>query len=43
MIKENKFNSWFKVVGLIGAVVLIVFGNVKNLIRTVELASKKEK
>jgi hypothetical protein len=41
--KENNKNNWLKVIGLIGAVVLILFGNVENLVRTVKLASKKEK
>jgi len=41
--KENKINSWFKMVGLVGAVFLIVFGNIQNLIRTVKLVVKKEK
>ena len=43
MNKENKLNSWFKVIGLVGAVFLIVFGNIQNLIRTVKLVVKKEK
>jgi len=41
--KESNKNNWFKVIGLIGAVVLIVFGNVNNLVRTIKLAGKKEK
>ena len=43
MSKENNKNSWLKVIGLIGAAVLIVFGNIENLVRTVKLASKKDK
>jgi len=40
--KGNK-NNWLKVIGLIGAVVLIVFGNIENLVRTIKLAGKREK
>lgn len=36
-------NTWFKLVGLIGAVVLIVFGNIQNLVRTVKLIGRKER
>jgi hypothetical protein len=41
--KESSKNNWLKIIGLIGAVVLILFGNIENLVRTVKLASKKEK
>jgi len=40
--KGNKF-SVFKIIGLVGAVFLIVFGNIQNLMRTVKLIIKKEK
>ena len=43
MSKENNKNNWLKVIGLIGAVVLIVFGNIENLVRTIKLAGKREK
>jgi len=41
--KENNKNNWLKIIGLVGAVVLIVFGNINNLVRTLKLAGKKEK
>lgn len=43
MSKENNKNNWLKIIGLVGAVVLIVFGNINNLVRTLKLAGKKEK
>jgi len=40
--KDNK-SSWLKIIGLIGAAVLIVFGNIGNLVRTIKLAGRRDK
>lgn len=36
-------NNFFKLVGVIGALFLIIFGNVSNFLRTVKLTWQKEK
>jgi hypothetical protein len=37
-----KKNNFFKIVGLVSASFLIVFGSIGNFLRTLKLAGKKE-